>query len=559
MPKNTFASWNSWPFMITTQPTIPATILHSTQQQSPLFRLPRELRDLVYQYYVAEREGYFYDARTRTISSQSGFTIRLSLPATCKIAAKELRGIAFQNNTINFKTLCSTDDGGQHLGLRSRAGRLKCLLLYTQIQRIRMVISVARLLKAEDLAHIHENYPAHSHWFDFPLQHAIEQQSDHLSGNCTPYDRHEVIGDDEFDNVLQYALELAKARDPSEFAARMSNLYGVGHSPLQKGLGGAWRTLFEEGAFAACYTWRPATWSIPDERELESMETLLTRPWTLDEQLAVTTPRDVFQDLDAHKWAQETKWFFSAAAVAIDFLRRLSFRTRQHMRKITLHEDFKAVSRPECHAEGLIPFCSENPRLRIERRIGFLSNLLPLANHHLDRRSEDEIWNFIFGGECLEAFVGWVEEVWKLRARGMPTQCFVLVIDGTTSPRESSEAWEFVKYAAAMQEGMLEYCQRRNISPNPREQDREITFRSYPLPWHLPARFSQTVRAMINGTGCIHFTGDTGEAWDGKAFIEARKDWTVEEWRKEWKKQVLDKCITTPFCGIVRQRYSHPS
>jgi hypothetical protein len=38
--------------------------VYSIQSQSTLFRLPRELRDQIYEYYLRAENGYFYDPHT---------------------------------------------------------------------------------------------------------------------------------------------------------------------------------------------------------------------------------------------------------------------------------------------------------------------------------------------------------------------------------------------------------------------------------------------------------------------------------------------------------------
>jgi len=117
-----FAHWNSFPFM---------TRKTSEQQQSRLFRLPRELRDLVYEHYVFEEEGLLYDPNlARMFCRSSTSSVRTNpqsgLERTCRKAAEELKGVAWKTNTIHFETLCSLDDGAEFRGVRSKAGRLKC-------------------------------------------------------------------------------------------------------------------------------------------------------------------------------------------------------------------------------------------------------------------------------------------------------------------------------------------------------------------------------------------------------------------------------------------------
>ncbi|KAK0717146.1 hypothetical protein B0T26DRAFT_751240 [Lasiosphaeria miniovina] len=86
-------------------------------------------------------------------------------------------------------------------------------------------------------------------------------------------------------------------------------------------------------------------WNIPSDEELEKMPKAL-RP----------TEENRFL------------YHFSAAAAAIRFLRS-NPSSRVHVRRILLDEDREAVAYPETHGKGLVPFCAENPHLRIERRV----------------------------------------------------------------------------------------------------------------------------------------------------------------------------------------------
>jgi hypothetical protein len=152
------------------------------------------------------------------------------------------------------------------------------------------------------------------------------------------------------------------------------------------------------------------------------------------------------------------------------------------MRTIVLNEDFKAVSRPECHARGLIPFCLENPKLRIERHIGLFTNLLPVGidqgNYWLDIPA------------CFEVLIAWIEEALSLSSYGMPTSSFKLVIMGATP--QFSEIWKALKFAAATQEARLRHCRitRTRLTPKPYNPNYEDS-------WSLPRGFSQAVRDIM--------------------------------------------------------------
>lgn len=69
------------------------------------------------------------------------------------------------------------------------------------------------------------------------------------------------------------------------------------------------------------------------------------------------------------------KYRYSATAAAICFLRSTTPDTRTRMRNIRICEDLPSVADPSSHALGLIPFCQENPALRIVRRAGLWSNI----------------------------------------------------------------------------------------------------------------------------------------------------------------------------------------
>lgn len=45
------------------------------------------------------------------------------------------------------------------------------------------------------------------------------------------------------------------------------------------------------------------------------------------------------------------------------------------LRKIRLHEDRVRVAYPETHAQGLIKFCIENPKLHIQRHLDLWRNI----------------------------------------------------------------------------------------------------------------------------------------------------------------------------------------
>ncbi|KAI4630680.1 hypothetical protein J4E80_001618 [Alternaria sp. BMP 0032] len=452
---NNFAHWNMFPFM-----TTPKTKYFLAQKQSPLFRLPREIRDTIYDYYAQGRPPYVYDKDTAKLrySDASAQAQGLGLMITCKIAADEMQHVAFQN--VEFSTLCSVDDGAEFQQLRSRAARFCQIFDMVQVQRQYMLICVAELLEASDLTEIRARYPVIEDCLEGPLKQAVTRNINILSQYMDmSLDNHEC---QEFVEALVLALDMAKNRDSTKFA-------------------------------------------------------------------------------------QLTRGIFGNIICPVGNLRGILTRLR-NLRKLVLHEDFKSMPRSVCHVRGLIPLCQANSKLRIERHIDLLANLLPLG--HPDSLYAG--YDSIAGSDVLDATIPWLMEVYLLHTHGMPAGSFRLVIDGHS--RESLEAWNILKYAAAMQEAMLEQCRVKNTDPTSRLFDRRFLCR-VGLPWHLPDGFSDTIRAVIDGTINITFTGDVGEMWDQNTFFFDRRDWTVNEWEEEWKDEVWIKEISTDYWKRINARY----
>lgn len=218
----------------------------------------------------------------------------------------------------------------------------------------------------------------------------------------------------------------------------------------------------------------------------------------------------------------------------------------RNLRTIVLNEDFKAVSRPELHARGLIPFCIQNPHLRIERRIGLFTNLLPQGFYCSHGSNTGFPW--LLTGMCFRVMIPWIEEALALSSLGMPIHSFTLVIDGSTE--EASKIWNLLKYAAATQEAQLEQ-RRLNGASTP---SRPLVL-EYNSSWDLPADFAKTIRDIVEGTSVVRFDGDVGELWDAEVFFHERRNWGQEQWDRAWFHEVTCHEIRTEFFQHAKSRY----
>ncbi|CAM1500833.1 Fc.00g099950.m01.CDS01 [Cosmosporella sp. VM-42] len=108
----------------------------------------------------------------------------------------------------------------------------------------------------------------------------------------------------------------------------------------------------------------PKPWEILSKKQVGRMGTILGSPFW---------PAEIGSEF----WAEDVgeKFPFSTAAAPIQFLDSIPARTRIQIRNVLIHEDRLAAASPQCHAQGLLPFCQENTLLCIERRVGSWRNI----------------------------------------------------------------------------------------------------------------------------------------------------------------------------------------
>ena len=421
-----------------------------------------------------------------------------------------------------------------------------------------MLVCAAELLQTEDFTDIYNRYPSVEYWFRVALRRAIARQTDELSPSTD-----EDVRSQAFSDAHQHALVLAKNRHPSKFAKLVSPTFALGDCPIGNlGLGMVQNNLFVEGALSDIYHWHPAPWCIPNEKELSRLEALICQPGNSDTCLPITEDGIFYyKDITDHFYAAGSRWYFSAAAVAIEFCKlsstfepvftcavsgpsdyylelyadlntvhHLPKERRCNLRSIVLNEDVKAVSRSECHARGLIPFCLENFSLLIKRHIGLLTNLLPVESSEIsiDRCA------YILTVYCFEALVPWIEDALLLPLHGMPEQSFQLLVDGVA--RESKEFWHMLKYAAATQEARHRQLLLNGIPLPPR-----ITppnYHSIYAVFSLPVDFAQSIRDIAQENSLVRYNRDANELWDLEAFCFESRNWTLEQWESDWEEKI---------------------
>ncbi|KAK0655002.1 hypothetical protein B0T16DRAFT_396019 [Cercophora newfieldiana] len=393
------------------------------QTQSRFLGLPRELRDQIYEDYLFTNDGYAYDYEAGKLRMADGRPIDLGLTYACRRTACEMQGVALRVNTVVFSTLYNNE-------LRTRAARWQWII-------------------------------------------------DELDCSSAPYYALKYMGQESFERAVLalgdcgFAKRCVRRRPvvASERAYLSGGAYGEVPSTRRQA-----RNQFVRAALAdpdvqryfddeANATWayrvpgymahlldaaEREPWSIPTEDELDEYAWRIPNKEPLRDQ---PSPRD-----RAFWRANGSKARFSAVAAAIHFLNSSPASLRQQLRNIVVHEDRMSVNGPASHVQGLIPFCVENPALRIERRVDLWRNCFAsCASGDFPLHPESFLALRVRLGDPMTAvsadLVTRPVALWMVEA-SLPfiPETITLVLDGGPSPEQMSHVFqEAVQRDAAWQ------------------------------------------------------------------------------------------------------------
>ncbi|KAI9158095.1 hypothetical protein HJFPF1_06085 [Paramyrothecium foliicola] len=238
------------------------------------------------------------------------------------------------------------------------------------------------------------------------------------------------------------------------------------------------------------------------------------------------------------------KYRFSAASVAIYFLNNLPKHLRVHLRSLYLHEDAVSVAWPESHAKGLIRFCIENPRLRVERRVELWENIfqaspgaaiLSFVFEEVLIREDRMANNRETERQGLVSLVTthllslWIMEANALIAAGMPESSFTPILSG-----DCSDVFQTALQHASMQAAWEMFV----VDKMPGMPYREFT----KIWWYSFDGFPQVLKAIVQKkSSLIKCTFDPGpDLWDGE--VEFRNRSELHEYNGD---EVLEEIVRT--------------
>ncbi|KAF4966815.1 hypothetical protein FSARC_5530 [Fusarium sarcochroum] len=287
----------------------------------------------------------------------------------------------------------------------------------------------------------------------------------------------------------------------------------------------------------------------------QEMNDLYLDPWTIPSQSSLTRMGEIFGDGPIWKTVQgwhdvndlghllpvvnyREKFRFSAAAAALRFLSHLQGKERMRLRKVVLLEDHLAVGDPECHALGLIPFCQENPRLEIERRLklSLLNNRFNQPNtlgykHLLEAKTTIHKNPTTIRTKTLWQELGsWLAGAIYLKKAGMPANSFTLMLDGEPDVGFSSDFFDQVVHRYIACEKAFRVCKAEAQS----------------CPWNSPFAADgvmEAVQKLVNqyssnqtspsNSSLVNCNFNPGRPWSIEPLVQERFNWSATEWEEE--------------------------
>ncbi|KAK9770766.1 hypothetical protein SCAR479_12557 [Seiridium cardinale] len=284
--------------------------------------IPRELRDFIYEDYLTIDGGYYFNFKTGNL------------------IAAEIKGLALTHNVITFSTTAGVR--------RHDASRYASMVYSVNSTATAALWRVRKSITSDMRQDVAARFPM----FLPTLDKLMGMEEDDYDNDYWTYGIQKMSGliPSLYYEALHYIVQLLRRQcmDPKI-------------SELDSG----------------CKPWR-----IPSEAELDYMADALCS--TLKDECCASLPIVWYDEIipPSNGWefyhlypGDRSRYSYSAAAAAFFFLKSKP-ELLVRMRKLVLDEDRPSSLKPTLQGKGLIPFCEENPQLRIERRVRLWTNVL---------------------------------------------------------------------------------------------------------------------------------------------------------------------------------------
>ncbi|KAF4439737.1 C6 transcription factor [Fusarium albosuccineum] len=462
--------------------------------------LPYELRHQVYGHYFALDDGYVLNFDSGKLATANNEPLDLSLMYTCRIIATETKYLPLGLNTISFST-------GYHKDWSPWALRFHCLYHAQCLRQVDFLASSAAKVTPDIYSRLGAKFPR----FVTVMENFMRKID---ADNVELF-----LADAEVGDIARYVLHygttperwhsqgecLSKMRQAIEYTLKLVAQDGSEELGDQ---GFATQTDCINLLDRCFEPWAIPSWSDLEARSYEFQDEC----W--------------WQQFKSHH--NDFKFRFSATAVAIRFLRQLPVSHRLSIRKIILDEDHITLGCPERHAQGLIPFCKENPRLRIERRVSLLNNILHsvffpqmMFKNELDGWAPED--NRTIQTSYLSQLVGsWLVEALAVMDAGMPADAFTFVLDGGPAKEVCSGIFQQTIHRDLAWQTAI--SQRFPAPPGRRHEEFNLFWDDLP----------KAMTHLINQTSILRCNFDPGEFWDAELVMDKIRNWRVAKISREF-------------------------
>lgn len=460
-----------------------------------ILKLPAELRNKIYQEYFTVPGGYIFNFDSETLVAANGRPIDLALMYTCRLIAKDTKHIPFATNTITFSTV-NSENWGDRAGLFQNALTAICDSEEVRLSKAR------RLLTPDIVSQITQKFPDFARCIRPILSPEL-----HHDLFFFHYDKSRTY----HRRACLYSLQLLARQNHG-----MDYIEELGNLAISPGC-----TIFES---INVLSLPRVPWAFVEDDLLGRM----CRP------CPYTGALDPMNGL---------QYRYSAAALAIRFLDSIPASMRLGIRNIVLHEDRRAIAFPESHARGLIPFCKENPLLRIERRVDLWRTIFQEQDMSLLERlggsGPERDAKFSTYGLCGH-LASWLVEASELPQDGMPPNSFSLVLDGDPATDLCAEIFQSFVHPYAAFDRVFETLRSQDII-------------MHPTPWEskdMPVRestFSKALRHLVNQTSIVRCNFDPGQVCDFEKILKEGDGWDRDRWMRTYYQRVPSDFEITPM------------
>ncbi|KAF4953634.1 hypothetical protein FGADI_5970 [Fusarium gaditjirri] len=503
---------------------MPLKTLSYSPPRASFLGLPLEMRQQIYLEYFTVEGGYIYDVEADKITQASRRPIDLSLRYACRTIARETYHFPFTLNIITFSTAYRRD-------WRKQAAAVDFISTYHHLLQRAMLIRLRHCLTPD-------MYNKPSNQYTRYMQVIIDDIADIIrSERRYPKFNPESLETVHIESFMKHPSDRSSAGDLTKISVYHNNVSSRRtYTYLLRKIANMYPKEFNEAIDKFLPGWskcksNPASdffslgfdfWAIPSLSEATDMveQLQLTERWNRLDQWRYSEMRE--EGYTGTRYGYQRKHFFSAAALAIRFLKSISQEQRLLITKLVLNEDRMAVGNPECHINGLILFAEENPNLLIENKVNLWRNIIPksagidVSTFLTENESVVELPERLpsphqvhseWVGRAISNFIMHTLEALR---DGLPAHSYSFIFDGEPNLNHSTETFKSLMELPIAWITANTECIARGLLASP--EDNNYPFRTSP---------SVSKNVSVQERGSIiqcNFTLD--QPWDYKTIAE---------------------------------------